>query len=196
MVAPSRALALLLAQSSAALQLLPLAPPPSRLVPSATRPAILPGHVARHATSVIACADHDGDDDDFDIQVSLADTETGLSIECNLMETMDMDGSLFAAMTCAASRPPPAERAPTHRPTALACVALRPKDTAVTIATLETDMMVEIDDEKELDTLFDAAKAAAADEGITLLRTAVTLTAVGELTVRATFLVPQPSSLS
>ena len=66
----------------------------------------------------------------------------------------------------------------------------------MTIATLETDMMVEIDDEKELDTLFDAAKAAAADEGITLLRTAVTLTAVGELTVRATFLVPQPSSLS
>ena len=107
MVAPSRALALLLAQSSAALQLLPLAPPPSRLVPSAARPAVLPGDVARHATSVIACADHDGDDDDddFDIQVSLADTDTGLSIECNLMETMDMDGSLFAAMTYAATRP-------------------------------------------------------------------------------------------
>ena len=65
----------------------------------------------------------------------------------------------------------------------------------MTIATLETDMMVEIDNEKKLDTLFDAAKAAAADEGITLLRTAVTLTAVGDLSVRAALIIPLPSSL-
>ena len=65
----------------------------------------------------------------------------------------------------------------------------------MTIATLETDVMVEIDDEKKLDTLFDAAKAAAADEGITLLRTAVTLTAVGDLSVRAALIIQQPSSL-
>ena len=120
----SRALLLLLLQSSAALQLLPLAPPPGRLAPGAARPAVLPGCVARRATSIRACDDHaDDDEEDFEIQVSLKDAETGLGIECNLMESTEIDGALFAAMTCPPARAPAARRRRARAPRLTLAVA-------------------------------------------------------------------------
>jgi len=110
----------------------------------------------QRARPLLASADDGpGDFDSADFQVVLRDPETDLSMECYLLETTDALGSLYASMT--------------------------PVDTPVAMTLLQDGIMIEIDDEELVETLFPTASAVCSEMGLALLRTPVTLTVSGEL---------------
>ena len=147
MMAPRSTLGML-ALFSVAGALLPTLPT-SQQPRMAVRPALHPR--AHHA---LACAEReDGPASDF--QVVLRDADSDRSIECEILETTEVSGRLYASMT--------------------------PIDTPVAITSIGDGMMLELEDEELMQALLPTAQAVASEMGLTLLDTAVTLTVSGEL---------------
>lgn len=102
------------------------------------------------------CTTEGGDDDpDTDFQVCLRDPDTDRSLECELLETVEYAGRLYASMT--------------------------PIDTPVAIAVIDNGIMLEIEDEDLLMDLLPTAQAVASEMDLNLQNTAVTMTISGDL---------------
>lgn len=110
-------------------------------------------HTRRHAAPCLA--DEDLKTADFsDFQVTLADGDR--SLECRMLESETIDGRLFASLV--------------------------PIDTPAVLAAVDNvGELAEIDDEPLLARLLPNAREACADEGLSLIDSALTLTLGGDL---------------
>ena len=124
---------------------------PMLQTPYQSRAAMRP---ALRARLPVACAERD-DGPASDFQVVLRDSDTERTIECEILETTEVSGRLYASMT--------------------------PVDTPVAITSIGDGMMLELEDEELMQALLPTAMAVAGEMGLTLLETAVTLTVSGEL---------------
>ncbi|KAL1519926.1 hypothetical protein AB1Y20_023414 [Prymnesium parvum] len=134
-----------------ALLLLPCALLPAWNARAPPLPAARP--LAR-SLSPRACASA-SEEDGGDFQVVLRDDETNRTIACQLLETTEVLGRLYASMT--------------------------PVDTPVAITRIEDGVMVELDGGALFDELLPTAQAVASEMGLSLQHTAVTLTVSGDL---------------
>lgn len=100
---------------------------------------------------------NESDADEFDQTVTLTD-ETGRQLECYLEQDVEVEGETY--------------------------VLLVPVDTPVSIFTWpdeEEEEPILVDDDQEIEEIFDLAKAVLSEQNLILKRTAVALTVEGEI---------------
>jgi len=127
--------------------------PPPLLPPPVQRHIAVCAAPPRAASPFLQSFDDDDEEEGRAAEVQLVEPASGRILPCFMAASLEWEGEVFAA--------------------------LYPVDAPVSLATMQNERLVPLDEELETDAMIDAAEKACAASDIELLRTPVVLTAKG-----------------